>query len=204
MRLAGGMRLMSERRALSCLVAGGMLADENGRVWAYAAADGRSLKRGVLPRHILLRLQRNGQVRPMPGEYGRYLLWRTDVPDRLSRAAPPCPPVGQGPAPSLLEVALSAVTEETRPRLGAAAGRLRDDLVQAASVLSQGQGAVAALEAIEHRLGTETLRDLEAMLIDRDSVFVNAWRHRTTQSDVSRRAATALTRLGEHYALMTA
>ena len=197
-------RLLSERRALECLCAGGMLADQNGQVFVYTRADARSLVRGVLPRHILERLKQDGQVRPMPGAYGRYLIWRADAVKRLSRAAPPCPPVGQASAPSLLEAALALTPESVRPRLRAAAGRFRDDVTQSAAPLSQGRDAVATLTEMEARLGTQHMRDLEATIIDRGSLPAAAWRQETTQNDIARQISTRLTRLGEHYALISA
>ncbi|MFN4024039.1 MAG: hypothetical protein ACK4MQ_04350 [Hyphomonas sp.] len=199
-------RQFGETQLCRLLEAGGMLVSDGGLWAAYRRQDARSRIVGVAAAPTVERLLDAGRARPLDG-----------APDRLVAVRAAIVPVPricetgrrQPRARPLMTQLLShpQLLPGEAIRFGAAAGRFRADMQQAASREAGRAGGAAAcrrLREIERRIGAEMVRDLEMLLIEQASAAGFAIRRGCPIEEAEPRGLTCLHRLAEAFDLVPA
>jgi len=213
----GKCRILTEYRLMNVLAHGGMIAPLRQTFLAYRGPDTRRQRAGWISPHIVARLKAEGRLQA-----------QTMFPERLEAAPAPgreldsramCRPADllnlrTDGRRSLMADLFAAPASPEVIRQSAAAGRYRDEYIRASQpaadrvrpVFGGGKERTpsARLVALESEIGTQSMRRLEDLLIDRATVTALIVRWSMEEENVRAAAQDALARLAMAYELSPA
>ena len=210
-------RTLTEYRVRSVLAHGGMIAPMRQTYLAYRGPDTRWQMAGWVSPHIMARLRSAGGLCAQDVFPDRLIMGPAPMLDLTSRKMPrPADLLTRraGTQPGLMDDLFSAAPSPDLVRQKAAAGRYRDEFRRASQPAAHraradfGKAAEPfasrRLMNLEAEIGTDAMRRLEDLLVDRASVSALTFRWGMKAEDVKPAAQEALARLTEAYDLSPA